>query len=431
MLFFWGKFAFQRFLVLTALLFPVVLLFVGCNDQNTGKILSQIETSNETLNLFSPEEWEIVMSLSPLPSRPPPNPTNHVADDPAAAKLGQMLFFDFRFSKEGTIACSTCHSPFYAFADIEATSLATGRGTRNTPTIFNSVFNEWQFWDGRAESMWAVSLLAFEDTSEMAGTRTQYAHIINKYYKTLYEEVFGPLPELDDTSRFPKEGKPGDPAFDNMSEADQIAINTLFANMGKAVDAYQRLLITPDTPFDRYVAGDEEAISLEAKRGLKIFVGKGDCVDCHNTPRFTDNQFYNIGVPTETEDMGRFDGIPILLENIFNSSNIYSDSRAESESILSMLEAKPEDKGAFRTPPLRNVAITAPYFHAGQLLDLESVIEFKNAGGYTTAYPGKGAERIEMLHLTEQEQADLIAFLNTLTGELPPTELMHRLTNAP
>lgn len=430
MIFFSGKFALLRFLVLMALLFPVVLLFVGCNDQNVGKILTEMENSNETLNLFSLEEWEIVMSLSPLPSTPP-NPTNHVADDPAAAKLGQMLFFDFRFSKEGTIACSTCHSPFYAFADIEATSLATGRGTRNTPTIFNAVFNEWQFWDGRAESMWAVSLLAFEDTSEMAGTRTQYAHIINKYYKTLYEEVFGPLPELDDTSRFPEEGKPGDPAFDNMSEADQIAMNTIFANMGKAVDAYQRLLITGDAPFDRYVAGDEDAISLEAKRGLKIFIGNGGCVDCHNTPRFTDNRFYNIGVPTETEDMGRFDGIPILLENTFNSSNIYSDSRSESERILSTLTAKPEDKGAFRTAPLRNVAITAPYFHAGQLLDLKTVIEFKNAGGYTTAYPGRGGEQIEMLHLTEQEQADLIAFLNTLTGELPPTELMHRLTDAP
>ena len=427
MLFFSDKFAFLWFLVLLS---PMVLLFGGCNDQNMGKILSQVENSNETLDLFSPEEWEIVLSLSPLPATAPPNPTNHVADNPAAAKLGQMLFFDFRFSKEGTIACSTCHSPFYAFADIEATSLATGRGTRNTPTIFNAVFNEWQFWDGRAESMWAVSLLAFEDESEMAGTRTQYAHIINEYYKTLYEEIFGPLPELDDTSRFPKEGKPGDPAFDNMSEADQIIINTIFANMGKAVDAYQRLLITSAAPFDNYVAGNEDAISLAAKRGLKLFVGKARCVDCHSTPRFTDNRFYNIGVAT-TEDTGRFDGIPLLLDNIFNSSNIYSDSRGESESILSMLEAKPEDKGAFRTPPLRNVAITAPYFHAGQLLDLESVIKFKNAGGYTTAYPGRAPEIIETLDLTEQEQADLIEFLHTLTGEPPPAVLMHRLVDAP
>ena len=432
MLYSFNKFALLRFLELTAFFFPVVLLFVGCNDHNLEKILSEKEIANETLDLFNFEEWEIVMSLSPLPSTPPPNPTNHVADDPSAAKLGQMVFFDFRFSKEGTIACSTCHSPFYAFADIESTSLATGRGTRNTPTVLNAAYNTWQLWDGRSETMWAQALFALEGENEMAGTRVQYAHIINRHYKSHYEAVFGPLPELEDTTRFPFTGKPGEPEYENMAEADKIAVNTIFSNIGKSVEAYQRLLITPDAPFDQYVAGDEDAISLEAQRGLKVFIGHGGCVDCHNTPRFTDNEFYNIGVPPgSVKDKGRFQGIPKLMNNMFNSAGIYSDSRSESESMLSVMQAKPEDQGAFRTPTLRNVAITAPYFHAGQLLDLKTVIEFKNAGGYTTAYPGRETEQIEMLHLTEQEQSDLIEFLNTLTGELPPMELMHRLPDAP
>ena len=408
----------------TLFLCNVSLLFMGCDEERAGNILSQIEQPTETLEFFSQDEWEIIASLSPLPNAAPPNPTNRFADDPAAAELGQKFFFDFRFSKHSTIACSTCHSPFYAFADIESTSFATGRGTRNTPTVLNAAYNQWQLWDGRSETMWAQALFALEGESEMAGTRLQYAHVINQHYKTEYEAVFGPLPELEDVPRFPPEGKPGDPAFDSMSETDQIAVNTIFSNIGKSVEAYQRLLITPDAPFDRYVAGDEVAISLEAKQGLKIFIGKGGCVDCHNTPRFTDNEFHNIGVPPGLEeDKGRFQGIPKLLNNIFNSAGIYSDSRSESEQMLGVMKANLEDQGAFRTPTLRNVAITAPYFHTGEFPTLASVIEFKNSGGYTTGFPGMASVPMEPLDLSEEEQSDLIAFLETLTGELPPPHL--------
>ena len=275
--------------------------------------------------------------------------------------------------------------------------------------------------------MWTQALFALEGESEMAGTRTQYAHVINQHYKPAYEAVFGPLPELEDTARFPTDGKPGDPAFDDMSKADQIATNTIFSNIGKSVEAYQRLLISRDAPFDRYVSGDEAAISPEAKNGLKIFVGKGGCVDCHNTPMFTDNAFHNIGVPPGlVEDKGRFQGIPKLLNNIFNSAGIYSDSRTESEEMLGVMEAKPEDQGAFRTPTLRNVAVTAPYFHTGEFSTLASVIAFKNAGGYTTAFPGMSAVPIAPLGLSEQEQSDLVGFLKTLTGEMPPDYLLSK-----
>ena len=420
------KKSFIASLIVSTLFFSnAIVFFMGCDEADPGEILSQIENASEISNGFSQDEWGIVISLSPLPAKPPPNPTNRFADDSAAAALGHKFFFDFRFSEHSTIACSTCHSPFYAFADIESTSFATGRGTRNTPTVLNAAYNEWQLWDGRSETMWAQALFALEGESEMAGTRLQYAHVINEHYKTAYEAVFGPLPELEDASRFPPDGKPGDPAFDGMSGADQIAVNTIFANIGKAVEAYQRLLITPDAPFDRYVAGNEAAISLQAKRGLKIFIGKGGCLDCHNTPRFTDNKFYNIGVPSGVEeDKGRFQGIPKLLNNMFNSSGIYSDSRSASEQMLGVMEVKPEDQGKFRTPTLRNVAITAPYFHTGEFPTLASVIEFKNTGGYTTGFADMAAVPIESLGLSEEEQTDLIAFLETLTGELPPAHLL-------
>ena len=408
-------------------LFISSALFIGCDETSIDDVLSQIENPEQIPDFFSLDEWGLIIELSPLPAVPPPNPTNRVADSPAAAELGQLFFFDFRFSRDSTIACSTCHSPFYAFADIESTSLATGRGTRNTPTVLNAAYNEWQLWDGRAETMWAQALFALEGESEMAGTRLQYAHVIHQSYKTEYEAVFGPLPELADTDRFPIDGKPGDAGFDDMSEADQVAINTVFANIGKAFEAYQRLLISRDAPFDRFVGGDEGAISPEAQNGLKIFVGKGGCIDCHNTARFTDNAFHNIGVPPGIEeDSGRFQGIPKLINNIFNSAGVYSDSRAASEEMLRVIAAKPEDQGAFRTPPLRNVAATAPYFHTGEFPTLMSVIEFKDAGAYTTAFPGVDAVPIEPLNLNEQEKNDLVEFLKTLTGELPPEHLLRK-----
>ena len=415
-------------MIFTFFLCNIVLFFVGCDEDDPGAVRPEIEHLPEILNLFSEDEWETVMSLSPLPDMPPPNPTNRVADNPKAARLGQMFFFDFRFSEKGTIACSTCHSPFHGFADIEATSLATGRGTRNTPTVFNAAYNKWQLWDGRSETLWAQALFALEGENEMAGSRIQYAHIINQHYTADYEAVFGPLPELEDTSRFPLEGKPGDPQYENMSEADKIAVNTIFSNIGKSLDAYQRLLISQDAPFDRYVAGDEKAISHEAKRGLKIFVGKGGCVSCHNTPTFSDDEFYNIGVPQieVPDDKGRFQGIPKLLANMFNSSGIYSDSRADSTRRLSSLEPKPEHMGSFRTTPLRNVALTPPYFHTGGFPTLASVVEFKNAGGTTNAFLGRSAVPVEPLYLSEQEKADLVTFLETLTGELPPAHLLER-----
>ncbi len=420
---------FDRFsMVFMLLLCNVGLLFItGCDEERIGETLTTLEHPTDTPDFFGESEWDVVIGLSPLPAIPPANPTNRFADDPAAALLGQVFFFDFRFSKHSTIACSTCHSPFYAFADIESTSFATGRGSRNTPTVLNAAYNEWQLWDGRSETMWAQALFALEGEDEMAGTRTQYAHVINQHYKSEYEAVFGALPDFEDIARFPDDGKPGDPAFDAISAADQIAINTIFSNIGKAVEAYQRLLITPDAPFDRYVAGDENAISPEAKHGLKIFIGKGGCVDCHNTPRFTDNMFHNIGVPSGlVEDKGRFQGIPKLLANMFNSAGIYSDSKAASEEMLDVMEAKPEDQGAFRTPTLRNVALTAPYFHTGEFSTLLSVIEFKNAGGYTTAFPGMAAVPIAPLGLSEQEQSDLVELLKTLTGESPPQHLLSK-----
>ena len=405
-----------------------VLFFFGCSEEDLGEMEPEPEVEQITgpLNFFDKAEWTMIERLSPLPDEPPPSPTNRVADNPDAARLGQMFFFDARFSKDGTISCATCHSPFHGFADVEATSLGNKRGIRNAPTLLNTAYNKWQFWDGRADTLWAQALFALEGEEEQAGTRLQYAHLVHRHYQADYEAVFGGLPELGDPKRFPPNGKPGDPAFDNMSKADQIAVNTVFANIGKAIEAYERLLISRDAPFDRYVAGDEAAITFEAKRGLKIFIGKGVCTLCHGTPYFRDDDFHNLGIPQGElpEDTGRFRGVAELLVNPFNGAGIYSDDTAAATQELGLLEPRLEHQGEFKTPTLRNVALTPPYFHTGEFPTLASVIEFNNAGGATNEFAGRRAVPVEPLHLSEQEKKDLSAFLETLTGEPPPAHLL-------
>ncbi|MXZ01443.1 hypothetical protein F4Y93_12675, partial [Candidatus Poribacteria bacterium] len=314
-------------LLILSIIASFMLSLYGCGEEKAPEMVAAPEQAD---NIFTDREWSVIQRLSPLPETPPPNPTNRVADNPEAAQLGHKFFFDTRFSREGTVACATCHSPFHGFADVEATSLGADRGTRNAPTLLNVAYNEWQFWDGRSDTLWSQALVALEGEVEQAGTRLQYAHLVHRHYAAVYETVFGELPDLADTTRFPADGKPGDAAFESMDEADQHAVNTVFVNIGKAIEAYERLLLSRNAPFDRFVAGDTEAISPEAKRGLKTFIGKGVCILCHDTPTFTDNEFHNLGIPQGTlpEDTGRYAGISSLLSDPFNGGGVYSDDTA-------------------------------------------------------------------------------------------------------
>ena len=283
-------------------------------------------------------------------------------------------------------------------------------------------------WDGRADTLWSQALFALEGETEQAGTRLQYAHLIKRLYQDDYEAVFDPLPNLADTTRFPLEGKPGDVQFDNMTEKDKIAVNTVFANIGKAIEAYERLLISRNAPFDQYVAGDLDVIGIEAKRGLKIFIGKGVCILCHDNPNFTDNEFHNLGVPQGKlpEDTGRYDGIKQLLDNPFNGGGPYSDAPEIPQRILNFLEPTQQHQGQFKTPTLRNVALTAPYFHTGEFPTLNSIIDFNNAGGVPSGFVGMREGTLEPLNLTEQEANDLVEFLLTLTGQSPLEYLLRK-----
>ena len=236
-------------------------------------------------------------------------------------------------------------------------------------------------------------------------------------------------PDLDPSSagaaRFPSDGKPKSTASDPdgpwelMAPADQAIVDRIFVNFGKAIEAYERTLVSSDAPFDRYVAGDLAAISAAAKRGLKVFIGKGNCIACHTGPMLSDSEFHDtglaqIGDKVPPSDDGRAHAIDVLLANPFNSSSAYSDARATGK--LDELAVAAADHGAFRTPGLRQIAETAPYMHTGHLATLEDVVEFYNKGGDDSGFEGTKDKRILKLNLTTQEKTDLVAFMQTLTG---------------
>ncbi len=396
--------------------------------------------------IFTEAEFAIIETLSPLPEVPP-DPTNAVADDPDAAALGQMLYFDKTVSgpiavasdlgdvgDEGTISCAPCHEPTW-FTDNRTdpnVSLGVSFGTRNSPTLVNSAFYEWYYWEGRADTLWFQALAAAENGSQQAATRLRIAHVIYDKYRDEYNALFDPDldPALDSTAvdadRFPPTGKPGDAAYDDMTAADQLHVDAILANYGKVIAAYERLLVSRNAPFDRYVAGDTTAISVAAKRGLKLFVGKAGCVECHETPLFSDNEFHNLGVPQEgpnvpAEDTGRFGGVAKLLASDFNSSGPHSDDTTTGK--LDGLAQEESQRGQFRTKHLRQIGETGPYMHTGGFATLADVVDFYDDGGGESGFTGVKDELMVPLNLSSREQEDIVAFLMTLTGEEVPAAL--------
>lgn len=372
----------------------------------------------------------------------PPDPTNAVADDPRAAVLGQFLFFDARLSPDGKFACATCHDPARAFTDGEP--LGRGRVTlaRNVPTLLDAARMRWLFWDGRADSLWSQALDPLESDDEMGASRCHVAHHVasDPELARAYTAVFGPLPDL---ARVPRDAGPlgadDDPrrrAWLALSDVERTAVERVFANVGKALAAYERKLLPSGSPFDEYVAalrtGDARASAAypeSARRGLVLFAGRANCRSCHVGAAFSDQEFHNIGVPardgSSARDSARHGGIAQLLRDPFNARGAYSDARdGESARELAQLEATPDVWAAWRTPSLRNVARTAPYMHQGQFATLRDVLEYYSTLKGSVPVGHHGEKVLTPLNLTESEIADLVAFLETLSDPELPAELL-------
>jgi cytochrome c peroxidase len=284
----------------------------------------------------------------------------------AKVDLGKLLYFDPRLSKDNTISCATCHNPFHGFTDPGATSGGVGGslGTRSSPTVINRLFSKEQFWDGRADDLEMQAHGPLTNPVEMA--MPSHDHVCKNVslvrgYRHYFENAFG---------------------------SNEVTI----VKIAQAIAAYERTVLSGDSPFDRYNAGDKDAMSASAVRGMELFNGKANCKACHAGFNFTDESYHNLGVGMDRPDpdLGRYE--------------------------ITKVEA---DKGAFKTPTLRSIAESAPYMHDGSESTLRETVEFYNKGGVKNQWL---SQEIKPLGLSEQEIDDIVAFMRALSGEVTNAE---------
>jgi cytochrome c peroxidase len=356
---------------------------------------------------FTPEELQKIYALSPLPS-PPTNPGNRYADSPEAAHFGQYLFFDPRLSQNQKINCASCHNPGLGWSDQRSLAQGLGKGTRHSPSLWNVSHQRWLFWDGRADSVWSQAMGPLQSAHEMGATPTLLMQRFQQQedLRRGYEAVFGSLPQ-------------------SQSPVQQ---QRFMANIGKALEAYQRKIVSTESPFDTFVKkmrqgtleSETPVLSLEAQRGLRLFIGAGQCILCHQGPLLSDSEFHNIGLPAlpgAAVDEGRLQGVGLVQTNPFNGKSVFSDTAPQNpvNDKLNYLKPQESQRGAFRTPSLREVSTTAPYMHDGRFKTLAEVIQFYNAPVLAPAI-GEREDTLQPLRLTPEDAADLEAFLKTLTS---------------
>ena len=368
--------------------------------------------------------------LPPLPR----DPGNAVADDPRARRLGHRLFFDPRLSANGQVSCATCHQPARRFADALPLAQGLATGNFNTMSLVGAAYSPWFFWNGRKDSLWSQALSPLESPIEQGAARMSVARLVaeDRLYRDGYADLYGPLPDLADKSRFPDNAGPnGDPesegAWAGMAPADQETVTEVFVNLGKALAAYQRLLLPGETKFDGYVATlsagtpEDSGLGRREREGLRLFIGKAQCLNCHNGPLFANHEFHNTGVlpaPGKLPDKGRVEGVEIVRSDPFNCLGRYSDAVPGDCAELRFARTGDDLIGARKTPSLRNLGGTGPFMHAGQMRTVREILEH-----YNRARPAiVGHNEAKPLNLLPYELRRLEAFLLTLDAPMAVAE---------
>jgi len=495
---------------------------------------------------FSREEWAHLETLA-NPGPPPADPSNKYELVPAAAALGQKLYFDPGFAGRATgvdilgrpvpygrastgsparVSCATCHA--LARAGTDGTSkpdnISVGAGWYHThaPKTVNAVYQTLFFWDGRADNLWQEAAIEAERPVAMNGNRLAIAWRLGDGYLAAHDAAFAdaPLalpfrlgsaayaqslgvvtdpssPDFNQCARvggacpsgcseqthpatgqkrcwppFPLAGKPGqkagcqagdatepfDDAFDCMGAADKKTVNGTFVHFTKALAAYERLLVSKDSAFDRFITEGplSSALTSAAKRGARLFVGKASCLECHQGKLLTTGGLYQMGipqvgpgVPTDADcpagatcdctvgkncwPWGAYEGLKQLqASNTFRRDGPWSDDVTDTSRSEWYTRSIDEDLiGSWKTPSLRDVALTAPYMHDGVYRTLDEVVRHYNQGGASAGFPGTKSRQLIPLHLSEAELSDLVVFLQSLTGAPLPQELVTAPTGLP
>lgn len=379
---------------------------------------------------WSPQERATLASLS-LASLEPlrPDPSNRYADDERAAAFGRELFFDTRLSGNGKVSCGTCHLPSMDFQDGKALAEGVGTTDRRTMPVAGTAHSAWLFWDGRSDSQWGQALGPLESPVEHGGSRTLYAHVLAEHHRQEYESLFGPLPDLAELPRHagPVADSTWRRAWDRITPERREDITRVYANIGKALAAFERRIEYGESRFDRYVElelagrshGESSAFTKDEEAGLRLFIGKASCVNCHNGPLFTDNHFHNTGVAASRDvavpDSGRLTGVRQAVAGEFSCTSRYSDAMPEDcEELRFAVTEGHELLRAYKTPSLRNVAERAPYMHAGQIATLEEVVRHYDRAPRAPF----GHSELRALRLSARERQQIEAFLRTLSAPL-------------
>jgi cytochrome c peroxidase len=438
-------------------------LALGCGSSGTHGYADLPSDSEPGELRFSDLELASLRDdFGDLPRSAPADPSNAFASEPLAAKLGQKLFFDPRVSSTHGVSCATCHIPEAGFQDNrDNTSQGLDFTSRHAPSVLNSAYGAgagepatWQFWDGRKDSLWAQALGPPESSVEMGGARSRVALLIYDKYRVEYEAAFppySPMPRLRDVATGeplvsedagPHGSEQGQSAWSELGLGNpklQADITRVFVNFGKALAAYQSLLVSRGSRFDQFRGAllegfaDNGHLSANEIEGLRLFIGKAACASCHRGPNLSDGKFHNIAVPQTAPhvaavDQGRADGMTTVASDEFNCQSQWSDQSEPLQCSIAALDQSAEELqaavGAFKTPTLRSVSMTAPYFHTGGSATLADVIELYTRGGAESGYSGERDANIAPLELSAEEQQRLIDFLGALDGEALPRELI-------
>ncbi len=333
----------------------LTLILIGCNQNASPSASDKTPPGAKTA---AAPALAVPLGLAP-PAIPADNPMTE-----AKIELGKMLYFDKRLSKDGSKSCASCHDPAKAWAEHTPNSegIASQHGDRNSPTVINAAYMPAQFWDGRAASLEEQALGPIENPIEMGHSIQDLVAALTNVpeYQKRFQEVFG--------TGVTKDG------------------------IAMAIAAFERTILSGNSPFDKYQAGDKSALTEQQVRGWELFTGKGECATCHAPPTFSSGRYYNAGV---------------------------SSGKPNADPGRKKVTQSDADAGKFRVPHLRNVADTGPYFHDGSVERIEEAVRLMATGGLDNPNLSSTFKGLKDAKLTDAEISDLAAFVKALSGEYP------------